>query len=143
MRRRHQPINPCPSSPERRRAQSRLSTFFVVVALAGCGRAEPTLAHGKPTAHWLQTLSGPDAKTRRKAAEVLGNVGAADAGTVPALARALTDADAGVRRQAALALFQIGPPAREALPALAEAQSDPDERVRDAAAKAAARVGGR
>jgi HEAT repeat protein len=78
------------------------------------------MAHGKPVAHWVQALQDPSATVRKKAVNVLGNVGAVDPAVVPALARALKDRDVGVRRAAVLALLKIGPAARDVVPALKE-----------------------
>ena len=114
----------------------------LLVLLAGCGRAQPTLAHGKPVSDWVETLRHPDARERRKAAEVLGNVGAADPAVVPALAGAVKDRDPVVRGEAVLALLKIGPAAREAAPALREAEGDRDPRVRANAVKALKTVQG-
>jgi HEAT repeat protein len=110
--------------------------------LNGCGKPAPPLAHGKPLGDWVQALKDPDARLRKKAAGVLGNVGAIDPAVVPALAGALKDRDPGVRGEAAQALLKIGPDAREAGPALAEAQQDRDPKVRACAAKALQRIRG-
>jgi HEAT repeat protein len=107
-----------------------------VVGLSGCGKPAPPLAHGKPIDDWVRALQDPDVRVRKKAAAVLGNVGAVDAAVVPALAGALKDRDAGVRGEAVLALLKIGPEAGAAGPALAEAQQDRDPKVREYAAKA-------
>jgi HEAT repeat protein len=112
----------------------------LVVLLAGCGRAQPTLAHGKPVSDWVAALQHPDARQRKKAAEVLGNVGAADPAVVPALAGAVKDRDPAVRGEAVLALLKIGPAAREAAPALHEAEKDRDPHVRAGAVKALEKV---
>jgi HEAT repeat protein len=119
-----------------------LSTLLLgVVALAGgCGTPAPPLAHGKPVGDWVRALQDPDVRVRKKAATVLGNVGAIDAAVVPALAGALRDRDAGVRSEAALALLKIGPAAGDAAPALAEAQTDRDPNVRTYAARALERI---
>jgi HEAT repeat protein len=120
--------------------QSLLAALLLI--LVGCGRAPPTVAHGKPVADWVEALQNPDARQRKKAAEVLGNVGAADPAVVPALAGAVKDRDPAVRGEAVLALLKIGPAAREAAPALREAQKDRDPRVRANAARALEKVQG-
>jgi HEAT repeat protein len=113
-----------------------------LLALAGCGGPPaPTLAHGKPVEHWVQALRDPDAKVRKRAADVLGNVGAADATVVPALATALKDRDRGVREASVLALLKIGPAAKEAAPALALASKDADAKVRAYATQALEKLG--
>jgi HEAT repeat protein len=112
----------------------------LMVALSGCGRKQPTSVGGKPVSYWVQALQEPDARSRKKAAFELGNVGAADPTVVPALAGALRDGDAVVRAEAALSLLKIGPAAREASPALVEAQNDRDAKVRSYAAKALEKI---
>ena len=107
-----------------------------VLALSGCSQPAPTMAHGKPVAHWVQALRDPDLKVRKRAADVLGNVGAADATVVPALAGAVKDQDRAVREATVLALLKMGGAARDAMPALVEASKDSDARVRSYAARA-------
>jgi HEAT repeat protein len=119
--------------------------LVAVAALAsgGCGETQPTLAGGKPVAHWVSALQDPDAKLRKTAVFKLGNVGPADAAVLPALLGALKDSDAGVRREAILALMKCGPDARDAIPALSEIRGrDPDPKVREHAARALERIDG-
>jgi HEAT repeat protein len=118
----------------------RVLVIVLIVLAAGCHKAEPTLAHGKPVGEWVAALRDPDARARKKAAGVLGNVGAIDAAVVPALAGAVRDRDPAVRAEAVLALAKIGPAAHDAEPALAEAQKDPNPTVRQYAGKALERV---
>jgi HEAT repeat protein len=116
---------------------------FVVLLLVltiGCHKTEPTMAHGRPVGDWVAALSDPDARARKKAAGVLGNVGAIDPAVVPALAGAVRDREPAVRAEAVRALAKIGPAARDAEPALAEAQKDPNATVRQYAAQALERV---
>ena len=94
----------------------------MMFVLSGCGQSAPTLAHGQPVEHWVRALRDPDAKVRKRAADVLGNVGAADATVVPALAGAVKDSDRAVREATVLALLKMGPAARDALPALVESR---------------------
>ena len=109
--------------------------------LAGCGGPTgPMLAHGKPVEHWVQALRDPDAKLRKRAADVLGNIGAADPAVVPALAGAVQDGDRAVRQAAVLALLKMGPDARPATPALRAACKDGDATVRSYATKALAKI---
>jgi HEAT repeat protein len=111
----------------------RILLVILLIALSGCGRAQPTMAGGK----WAEALRDPDAMVRKKAAFTLGNIGPSDPAVLPALIGALTDADAGVRCEAILALPKCGPAAKEAIPALTAAQNhDRDARVRSYAAKA-------
>jgi HEAT repeat protein len=112
----------------------------LLLLLVGCGRPQPTLAHGKPVSYWVEALQHADPHERKKAVQVLGNIGPADPAVVPALAGAIKDRDAGVRGEAVLALLKIGPAAQEAAPALREAGKDRDPHVRANAAKALARM---
>jgi HEAT repeat protein len=112
----------------------------LVVLTVGCHKEGPTLAHGKPVGEWVAALHDPDARARKKAAGVLGNVGAIDPAVVPALAGAVRDGDATVRAEAVLALAKIGPAARDAEAALTAAQKDPNPTVRQYANKALERV---
>jgi HEAT repeat protein len=118
----------------------------MAAALAGgCGRdsgPKELYFSGQPVSHWLEAARSPDPKVRKKAVDVLGNVGPADPAAVPALAEAVKDKDAGVRDAAVLALSKIGPPAAAALPTLREATQDPNPTVRAHAVTAVERVGG-
>src|SRR5262245_6692165 len=91
---------------------------LVALTIAGCQKAEPPKAGGKPVSYWVDALKESDAKVRKKAAFKLGNVGPTDGAALPALLGALEDADPGVRCEAVLALMKFGPPAREAIPTL-------------------------
>ena len=55
----------------------------------------------------LEGINSTDAKKRKHAADVLGNVGPVDPRAVPALIEALKDKDATVRTHAASALERI------------------------------------
>jgi HEAT repeat protein len=114
----------------------------VLLVTAGCGPAPPTLAHGKPVSHWVEVLRHPDARQRRKAVQVLGNVGTTDPAALPALTGAVRDPDPGVRGEAVLALLKMGPAARDAAPVLRAAEKDRDPRVRAKVAKALERIEG-
>src|SRR5262245_40980847 len=119
----------------------RTSLLFAVAFMAiGCGKAPPATVHGKTLDYWIAGLNHPDAKVRRKAAEVLGNVGAIESTVVPALVGALKDPDARIRNEAVLALLKIGPAAQEAVPALSESRHDRDVLVRKHAVKALERI---
>jgi hypothetical protein len=83
--------------------------LLLLVLMFGCQKAQPTVAHGKPIGDWVQALHSPEAGTRKKAASVLGKVGAIDPAVVPALTEAMRDRDPGVRAEAALALRKINP----------------------------------
>lgn len=120
---------------------------LLLAAVVGCGRSDgPKEKYfaGETVDHWLAELRSADPKKRKKAADVLGNVGPADPRAVPALTEAARDKDAKVREAVVLGLSKIGPSAAEALPILREvARADPDRRIRDEAAKAIERVEGR
>jgi HEAT repeat protein len=112
------------------------------VVLGGCGTNAPLTVHGKPVAAWVEALSDPSPKVRKKAVTALGFVGDADPTAIPALIGALRDEDDGVRNHAVLALLNLGPQASAAIPALEQALADRDAVVRASAAKALARVRG-
>ena len=114
---------------------------FLLFAVLGCGKTEPTLAGGKPISHWMDSLHSPDAALRKKAVAKLGNVGPADPAVKPLLLEALKDSDAGVRKEAIGALMKYGTETKEALPTLTEmAKTDVNGEVRDSAEKAAAKA---
>lgn len=113
-----------------------------LVLLIGCGKAEPTLAGGKPVSHWVDELrTSPDAKVRKEAAFKLGNVGPTDPTALPALLEGLKDRDAVVRRESIQAIVKFGPAALDAVPALTELhQHDRDAKVREFASKALEKI---
>jgi len=115
-----------------------LIVILAAIASSGCTRKfGPTLAGGKPVEEWVQALSDPDAKLRKKAAEKLGNVGSSDPAVVPALCAALNDKNADVRCEVILALVKSGPGAKAAIgPLRAISQQERDTKVRTYAAKA-------
>ena len=123
----------------------RLLPLCSLALLAGChppaGPPEKYFS-GEPVAHWLEAVRSPDAKVRKHAVDVLGNVGPTDPGAIPALIVALGDKDAKVRTAAVLGLSKIGPPAAEALPALEQRTKDTDANVRKHAVHAVARIQG-
>ena len=119
--------------------------LVAAVVAAGCHRnpgPKGLYFSGEPVAHWLEAARSPDPKVRKKAVDILGNVGPADPAAIPALAEAVKDKDPAVRDAAVLALSKIGPPAAAALPALREATRDPNPAVRAHAVAAVGRVGG-
>jgi HEAT repeat protein len=116
--------------------------LLLLVLMFGCEKTQPTVAHGKPLPEWVEALHSPDARTRKKAAAVLGKIGAVDPAVVPALTEAMHDRDPAVRAEAALALMKMGPAAHDAAPALAEAQKDAHPTVRRYAARALERIRG-
>lgn len=126
------------------RGLSRVAALLSL-CLLGCGQGDvPTAKYfgGEPVDHWLEATRSTDQKTRKKAVDVLGNVGASDPRTVPALIGAVKDADARVRDAAVLALSKIGPPASEALAVLQQATRDRDATVRAHAVLAVEQVRG-
>ncbi len=115
------------------------------ILLLGCSRTDvpkEKYFSGEPVEHWLEAIKSPDAKVRKKAADVLGNVGTVDPRAVPALIEAVRDKDAKVRAAAVLGLSKIGAPASAGESALEEATKDKDPTVRTHAATALARVRG-
>ena len=119
---------------------------LLLAALAvGCSRTDvpkEKYFEGEPIEHWLEAIKSPDAKTRKKAADILGNVGPVDPRAVPALIEAVKDKDAKVRDAAVLGLSKIGAPASAGESALEEATKDKDPTVRTHAATALTRVRG-
>ena len=104
---------------------------------SGCGKKEVTLTGGKPVSYWVQALRGSDARSRKKAAFELGNVGPADPAVLPALLAGLDDHDPVVRREVVLGLVKLGPAASEAVPKLVILrQKDRDPKIREYAARA-------
>jgi len=117
------------------------------VCLLGLGCGQPDVPKekyfgGEPVEHWLEAIKSPDPKARKKAADVLGNVGPVDPRAVPALIEAVKDRDAKVRDAAVLGLSKIGPQASSAESVLEEATRDKDATVRTHAATALGRVRG-
>lgn len=123
---------------------NRILLIAMLALLVGCNRPKTTAKYfsGEPVEHWLTAIKNQDPKLRKKAADVLGNVGPADGRAIPALIEALKDNDANVRDAAVLGLSKIGPPASSAAPELEEATKDKDETVRKHAAAALQRVRG-
>jgi HEAT repeat protein len=89
-------------------------------------------------------LSSSNAGNRSAGARVLGHMGLAALGAVPALTRTLaSDAEPEVREAAATAIGDVGRSAREAVPDLmAAAKDDPYPKVRQAAMDALGKMGG-
>ena len=118
----------------------------LVAIAAGCHREKvPTEKYfsGQPVAHWVEELKSGNSRARKKAVDVLGNVGPADPAAIPALTRALKDPDTAVRDAAVLALSKIGAPAAEARPALEELTRDPSPTIRGHAVTALDRIAGK
>jgi HEAT repeat protein len=111
----------------------RVLLVLLLLLLYGCGRVPPTTR----VSYWVEAVRAPDARLRKKAAFILGNLGTTDPEAASALRKALTDADATVRSEAILALLKCGPAAAEAVPTLMDMrQRDPNPQVRRYAAKA-------
>lgn len=122
---------------------SLLLTFCLF--MFGCSRSDvPKEKYfgGEPVDHWLVEIKSPDPKKRKKAADILGNVGPADERSISALIEAVKDKDAKVRDAAVLGLSKIGPPASSAQLVLEEATKDRDATVRTHAWTALERVRG-
>ena len=113
--------------------------------LVGCSRTDvpkEKYFRGEPVEHWLEAIKSLDPKTRKKAADVLGNVGPVDPRAVPALIEAVKDRDSKVRDAAVLGLAKIGTLASSAESVLEEATKDKDPTVRTHATTALERVRG-
>ncbi len=89
----------------------------------------------------VHSLAAPDAATRWRAAEALGNLGAEAQPAVPALTGVLRDRSPDVRWRAAEALGKIGADAVSSVPSVAALLDDTDDLVRGEAAKALGRFG--
>jgi HEAT repeat protein len=76
------------------------------------------------------------------AIELLGRMGPAAAGGVPALTKMLADRNANVRLSVIYALGRIGPPAKSAVPALLKQLNDPDPTIGYGALKTLRVLGG-
>lgn len=109
------------------------------------GEARHALARLGPPAvpHLARTLAdGELVLMRRRAAEVLGDIGPQAGAAAPALAHALSADDALVRYEAATALSRMGRAARPAVLALGAALArDPSPAVRLRAAEALGQAG--
>ncbi len=117
--------------------------LFMCLFGFGCRRSDvPNEKYfsGEPVDHWLEAVKSPDPKTRKKAADFLGNVGPVDLRAVPALMEAVKDRDTKVRDAAVLGLSKIGAPAAAAEAVFEEAAKDKDSAVRAHAAAALARI---
>ncbi|MDD5303497.1 MAG: HEAT repeat domain-containing protein [Elusimicrobia bacterium] len=88
----------------------------------------------------LRALKQGDARTRARAADDLGHLGAKAAPAVPALIAALGDRSARVRASAGLSLGNIGTLHESVVPLLTKALKDRSEDVRYAAALALSRI---
>jgi HEAT repeat protein len=78
-------------------------------------------------------LRSPAARSRERAAYLLGGLGPEAAPAVSALASTLADSDPLVRQACAWALGRVGPPAAQAVPALQAATRDEDPVTADLA----------
>ena len=115
------------------------TALALLIALGGCGKAEPTVG-GQSVSHWAEALKSPDARLRKKAATKLGNVGTIDPAAVPALVGAVKDRDASVRAEAIVSLLRIGNDSPDTVAALKDAVQDRDATVRRYAAKALQKI---
>src|SRR5262245_26691452 len=104
--------------------------------------ARPTPPAVSPVVQALvQSLAAPDAGTRWRAAEALGNLGTEAQPAVSALTGVLRDRSPDVRWRAAEALGKIGADAASSVPSVASLLDDSDDLVRGEAAKALGRFG--
>jgi HEAT repeat protein len=116
-------------------------TGFMLGCSRNDGRKEKYFS-GQPVEHWLEAIKSSDPKTRKKAADILGNVGPVDSRSIPALIGAVKDPDLKVRDAAVLSLSKIGPGAVSAADVLQKATKDYDPMVRSHATTALQRVRG-
>jgi len=100
------------------------------------GSLEEKAAWEKYFDYLIKQLKEPDANTRMKAAQILGEN--REPRAVEPLGAALADPDSGVRQRAAEALGRIGAPA---LKHLITALDDPEAQVRQLATKALGQIG--
>src|SRR6476646_9041375 len=94
------------------------ATACLALLMLGCDSAfrEEATYEGAPTSSWvaLATDRDEDVERRRKAVEVLGELGLTESDqTVPALKEAVTDPDAHVRLLALQALAKLAPKANK------------------------------
>ena len=110
-----------PAKPERRQG--------ALLALGILGPKVPGVVVGISAG-----LADSDIGVRRRAAQILGEMGAGAKGTVDALAKAVkSDKEASVRESAARALGRIGPDAKSAVSILGDALQDQHAGTRAAA----------
>ena len=120
-------------------------SMMLAMLHSGCSRTngpKEKYFSGETVDHWLDAIKKTEPKTRKKAADVLGNVGLVDARAIPALIEAVKDRDAKVRDVAVLGLSKIGTPAIAAESALEDATKDKDATVRTHATAALERIRG-
>lgn len=97
--------------------------FFAILVLSGCSTWQATPIKNAPESFHpvLQELRDSDFNVRMRAAQKLGEMGAAAEPAVPYLIEALNDKAVKVRIWVALALGEIGPTAKSAIPELRKA----------------------
>ncbi len=114
----------------------------LLTALAGLAVVANVWAADENLKSLTQALSGPDASQRIRAAQQLGEMGAAARDAVPQLVKTFADGDLAVAHEAIQAVGHIGPAASEAVPALTRlitAQASPI--LRHSAIDALRRIG--
>jgi hypothetical protein len=105
---------------------------------AGCENSfrEEAVWEGVSTSGWVELLQDDDVEKRRKAAEVLGELGLTEADlTVRPLADALKDSDAHVRLMALKSLEKLAPKATKVQAAVGRAINDKNKIVAKQAMK--------
>jgi HEAT repeat protein len=108
------------------------ATACLTLLLLGCENnlTEEAMIEGLYTSDWVEQAKDDDVEKRRKAVEVLGQLGPTETDkTVPALIDALSDEDVQVRLLALRSISQLGGKARKAQPAVGRAINDKDKRV--------------
>jgi len=108
------------------------TTACLALLLVGCERSfqDEATYEGVSTSGWVEEAKNDNVEKRRKAAEVLGELGPTEADlTVPALKDLVADEDAHVRLMALRSLGKIAPKAGKASGAVGRAMSDKNKTV--------------
>lgn len=115
-----------------------VATACLALLLLGCENPlrEEAMIEGVSTSGWVEMAKDDDVEVRRKAVEVLGELGPTETDqTVPALAEAVADSDAHVRLLALRSIGRLGGKARAAQPAVGKAITDKNKIVAKEAMK--------
>ncbi len=99
-----------------------------------------TGSSGRAGELWIEALKDPRPEVRRRAAEVLGEVGATTEGSIDALKSGISDTDRGVRLACVQALGELGGAAKHSLIELDKAKNDSDGYVSREAGEAYKKV---
>jgi len=91
--------------------------------------------------HLVKALDDDDRSVRSRAAEALGNLGAASEGVIDALIKALGEDDTGIRSSAADALGKLGTASEDVVNALTKALTDKDRYIASSVVEALDNLG--